>query len=418
MSTKTKTWGAGLLQPDVSLGDRVTKYDAVFTWTGHHLTGSEILPMALKADPLADAAIPFLRGRDFKDVALGDDCPRQVQSLLDQTIKVPEWVDLDQIRRGQDFYWETFHSCGQVMMNHSLISDFAVSSIVRVLTCTGYLANPKSAYRRGAETAYMVSRAMERGQLVPWGRGWSAVVAVRLMHAQARIHATRISKRTNKPLLGVAINQQDLMFTLLLFSVTVILGYDKLGIKYTLQQRDDYIATFRYIGYLIGVDDPRCLLGDFTTALALKQSLDMYLIQPNKESAHMARVVIEGFENNPPYFLSFRHHAQLSRLLMGESLANEMQLPYPNTGLDMFLQLYILYHNSTLNLMLWFRREWALSFLERKVLNSFQALFRGTPTFQFRPLEKDGDYSVALDKRSHFPLLLVVLAFVAILLIK
>lgn len=406
------------MDPEVALGDVVTKYDFCFVWTRHHLTGREMLPMTLEADPLADAAVPFLKGKNIEEVALSDNCPQQIQRLVDQIITVPDWVDMNQILRGQEFYWKTFHSGGQVMMNHSLISDFVVSSIVRVLTCTGYLANPKSAYRRGAETAYMISRAMERGQLVPWGRGWSAVVAVRLMHAQARVHVNRISKRSNKPLLGVAINQQDLMFTLLLFSVTVIHGYDKLGVKYTLQQRDDYMATFRYIGYLIGVDDPNNILSDFTTTLALKQSLDMYLIQPSKESVFMTKVVIEGFENNPPYFLSFRHHVQLTRLLMGESLANELQLPHANTGLDIGLQLYIFYQNTILDLMIWLRKDWALSYIEHKVLNAYHSLFRGSPNFQFQPLTSDGDYSVALNKISYIPLLFVILAMVTIFLIK
>ncbi|KAJ9063279.1 hypothetical protein DSO57_1001717 [Entomophthora muscae] len=180
---------AGELDPEVKVGDVIVKYGTHFTWSPHHRTGRAMLSMTMKADPLADEAISLLRGRGVQgilDLVSDNNCPPQVHKLHNHLTKVPEWVDMDQIRRGQNFYWETFHDNGRVLMNHSLISDFAVSSIVRVLTCTGNLANPKSAYRRGAETAFMVSSAMERGQLVPWGRGWSAVVAVRLMHAQAR----------------------------------------------------------------------------------------------------------------------------------------------------------------------------------------------------------------------------------------
>ncbi|KAJ9063281.1 hypothetical protein DSO57_1001719 [Entomophthora muscae] len=395
-----KTWCAGDLDPKVNVGDVVAKHGVRFTWTSNHRTGRDMLPMTMKADPLADEAISLLRGRGVQgilDLVSDDNCPPQVRKLHDHLTKVPEWVDMDQIRRGQNFYWETFHDNGRVLTNHSLMSDFAVSSIVRVLTCTGYLANPKSAYRRGVETAYMVSKAMERGQLVPWGRGWSAVVAVRLMHAQARIHATRISKRTKKPLLGVAINQQDLMFTLLLFSVTVLLGYDKLGVKYTLQQRDDYVAAFRYVAYLIGVEDPENILAEFTTSLAFKQSLDIHLIQPNKESAHMTKVVLKSFEYNPPYFLSYRHHVQLGRLLMGEKLANELQLPYENTGLDISLQLKRFLQNFSILLMLCFHREWGLNLLESKVLDSYRKLLKGDPVFQFKEFDDKFDYSVQFD---------------------
>ncbi|KAI0243993.1 hypothetical protein L0F63_004280 [Massospora cicadina] len=389
---KVKTWQAGDLDPKVNLGDVVDRLGIRFVWTTNHRTGREMLDMTLKADPLADEAIPLLKGKGIQaiqDFISTDNCPLS-------------WVDMDQIRRGQEFYWETFHDNGRILMNHSLISDFAVSSIVRVLTCTGYLANPKSAYRRGVETAYMVSSAMERTQLVPWGRGWRSVVGVRLMHAQARQHATRVSKRSNRPLLGVAINQQDLMFTLLLFSVTVILGYDKLGVKYTTQQRDDYMATFRYIGYLIGVDDPNNQLANFTTALALKQSLDVYLIQPNKESAHMTKVVLQSFQYNPPFFLSFRHHVQLVRLLMGESLANELQLPYRNSGMDWGLKLTMYRQNKLLELMLHLHRGWGLNYLEKT----------GEPAFSFTQFNPEADYSIELDTSLNPLVILALFIFV------
>lgn len=298
-----KSWEAGDLDPQVKVGDIVNDFGTRFAWTREHRTGREMECMSDKADILADEAIPFLGGRGvvaMEELVHSDHCPPQVRKLHEQLTHVPDWVSTAQIKRGQEFYWETFGSTRQVLVNHSLISDFCVSSIVRVLTCTGYFANPASAYRRGVETSYMVSSAMERNQLLPWGRGWRTVVAVRLMHAQARQHATRISKRKSKPLMGVAINQRDLMFTLLLFSVTVILGYDKLGVKYTTQQRDDYLAVFRYIGHIIGVEDHFNCLSEFTAALALKQSLDMYLIRPNKESAHMSKVVLQSFAHRPP----------------------------------------------------------------------------------------------------------------------
>ncbi|KAJ9064336.1 hypothetical protein DSO57_1031857 [Entomophthora muscae] len=397
MMTSVKTWNAGELDPKVSEGDTVSRYGNRFLWTSNHMTGRQMLPMTMEADPLADEAIALLKGRGVQailDSIDSEKCPPQIKRLHEQITNVPEWVDMDQILRGQEFYWETFHDNGRVLMNHSLISDFAVSSIVRVLTCTGNLANPKSAYRRGAETAYMVSSAMERGQLSPGGRGWTSVVGVRLMHAQARIHATRISQRTNKSLLGVAINQQDLMFTLLLFSVTVILGYEKLGVKFTTQQRDDYMATFRYVGYLLGIQDPNNIMASFDTALAMKQSLDVYLIQPNKESAHMTKVVLKSFEKNPPFFLSFRHHVQTARLLMGDALANELQLPHANTGLDLSLKLTMYRQNKMLDLMLRVNRQWGLSFLERKVLEAYRILLKGDAKFQFSEYSESQDYSV------------------------
>ncbi|KAJ9063280.1 hypothetical protein DSO57_1001718 [Entomophthora muscae] len=156
------------------------------------------------------------------------------------------------------------------------------------------------------------------------------------------------------------------------------------------------MGTFRYIGYLMGVEDAENVLADFTKSVALKQSLDVYMLHPTKESAHMTKVVLKSFECKPPYYLSFRHHVQLTRLLMGEKLANELQLPYKNTGLDISLQLKMLFQNFTLNLMLWFHREQALLLLESKVLSSYKYILKGAPSFQFKECNDSSDFSVQL----------------------
>lgn len=401
---KVKTWKVSETEPDVQVGDLVQKYDRTFEWTKHHLTARELNEIAQHGDPLADAALPFLEAKgksridSMENLIKSPNCPPEVKAFYEQVNTIPEWVDFDQIARGQAFYWEMFFYATITLEAHSLISDFTVSSIVGVLTCTGYLASPKSAFRRSVETAFMVNCAMQRNQLKPGGSAWRSIIETRLMHAQARRHVNKIIKRDAKavkiPSERLPINQEDLIFTLMLFSVVFLQDLERLKVSHTSQQKEDYLATFRYVGYLIGINDPDLRLASFEKSLALKQSIDMHLIQPNEQSSHMAKVVLKSFHNMPPFYLNYRHLVQINRFLMGEQLSNELGYPYANTGLDWSFYFSFGRHQVQHKILLYLFGSSYLNLLETKVIESYAEILRGPPSYQFKQFDESDDFSV------------------------
>jgi len=54
---------------------------------------------------------------------------------------------------------------------------------------------------------------------------------------------------------GIPINEEDMVATLLAFSVNALLGCELfLRMKLSDQERLDYLALWRYLGWLLGVD--------------------------------------------------------------------------------------------------------------------------------------------------------------------
>ncbi|KAJ3187207.1 hypothetical protein HK101_009458 [Irineochytrium annulatum] len=183
---------------------------------------------------------------------------------------LPDWVNVDAVRRGQQFHWRNVGAILVVLLHLSLAAGFGVPRVDAVLMSTGYLSNPKKSYRRLVETSFMIVDAMlpdeEGGGLMKvGGKGWLHVIKIRLMHAGVRYRISQAKGvRGGVVVLGgedglgpkhVPINQADMIATLLSFSSVVLAGLARLGIPITAQEAYDYSQTWRYIGHLIGVRD-------------------------------------------------------------------------------------------------------------------------------------------------------------------
>lgn len=89
-------------------------WDYSFDWTDDHRPASELEPWIRTADSLADECnaildevpVPADQKRD-RYALLRDNYAKdpKTQELWDQINTVPEWVDWEQIQRGQDIFW-------------------------------------------------------------------------------------------------------------------------------------------------------------------------------------------------------------------------------------------------------------------------------------------------------------------------
>lgn len=93
-------------------------WDYTFEWTPQHRPSSELSPLTKTCDTLADeasekldalpgpASEPSKRKRD-KYALLRDNhaSDPKLEELWSQVNTVPEWVDWEQIARGQDVFW-------------------------------------------------------------------------------------------------------------------------------------------------------------------------------------------------------------------------------------------------------------------------------------------------------------------------
>ncbi|KAJ3109898.1 hypothetical protein HDU96_007079 [Phlyctochytrium bullatum] len=168
--------------------------------------------------------------------------------------ETPEWVNEEQIKRAQQFFFRHLSVIFDTLLHLSLAGGFGVPRIDKVLLSTGYLSDPKRSYLRLLETTAMILDAMQIGELTKiGGKGWRHVLKVRLMHAGVRVRL-----RKSKHFAGsdsVPINQADMNATLWGFQSVLMLGLVRLGVHVTMEEAEDYTNAWRFIGHLIGIED-------------------------------------------------------------------------------------------------------------------------------------------------------------------
>lgn len=204
----------------------------------------------------------------LRDVATGDRMsdPR-VRRWLHDGPDLPTWADPEKIQRGQAFFGDWPLAIMTALFCVSLPSAYAAEDGARVLALTSDLAT-RNAPRRIAETGQMLIDVMDMGRetpeaIYPGGVGYEAIRGVRLLHAVVRqtIRSPAVVPQTCDESVavrwchewGVPINQEDLLGTLLSFTVSVLEGLDRLGVPYEPEAADAYIHTWCVIGELLGI---------------------------------------------------------------------------------------------------------------------------------------------------------------------
>ncbi|WP_318506550.1 oxygenase MpaB family protein [Bacillus sp. T3] len=155
-----------------------------------------------------------------------EELPDTIEFWLKDTANCPENVDLARIRNATDLFQEHGIAITFLLSTSSLVNCYAARTGVKVLTFSYRLG--QNAYRRIAETGQFVLHVMAPGGLEPEGQGIKAIQKVRLMHSSIR-HLVQKTGRWNEKENGIPICQEDLLGTLLTFSIVIINGLRHLG---------------------------------------------------------------------------------------------------------------------------------------------------------------------------------------------
>jgi len=208
--------------------------------------------------------------------------------------------------------------------------------------------------RRLFETMQMVLDTMN--DMTPLsGPGFYSVIRVRMLHSQVRVRLLR-SEKYDTESHGVPINQEDLLATLGAFSVACIWGMQRMGIYISPDDREAYILAWKHIGYYMGIqpDLLKRFYADYHSAEKHLCSSITHLLEPKRgePSGMLPLRLLNGISNRPLYGHSIQYHAELSRLLIGDELADIFQLPRANlrTRIGVWSSL------TLMRLELWFGR--------------------------------------------------------------
>jgi len=344
----------------------------------YRLLGDESMDRIL--DLLADENTPLGPTNDLlevaeraRDIELERRSPGQsaLVAFMEKYSKLPNWVDPEQLQRGQSVFLAYTPVASLVLYYRSLVAGFSIPKIAAVVLATAYLSppsRPDQSLQRLFDTGELNAACIGLGleSIIPGGLGWKTVIHVRVLHAKVRRALLRRtgSKKWNTEKYGIPINQEDMAATLLGFSANVLDGIDLLaGIQVPRQERLDYLALWRYIGWLLGVEsegdtrldnlpsieelpplDP-CGPGlgrnpdPCENSTALLDSFIDHLVHPDESSVEISHHLLKITDRKPPSLkLSdippefykndlFYFRCLQCRRLVGDPVADALSLP-------------------------------------------------------------------------------------------
>lgn len=289
------------------------------------------------SDPLADDVVESLAGsapaageadslavlaRVCGDPAAPGASRAACERFLRATCTPPGWFDPVRIEQGQRIFVRHSVLSITALLLGGLVDSYANVHIARLLAGTGRITQDTG--RRLFETAQMVHDVMLPGSLDAGGAGRLCLLRVRLVHAGVRRKVLGSGRWDAS--WGLPINQEDMLFTLLTLSLSVLQGLQKLGVRLRADDREAYHHLWRCAGWILGVDE-RLLPTSEAEARALYAEVARRHCHPGESSRALARSILDHMAGRPPLFLPRAALAELSRLMLDDPRADAMELP-------------------------------------------------------------------------------------------
>ena len=254
----------------------------------------------------------------------------KLSQLWEEVNTVPEWVDWDQIERGQDVFYRYGGPALTGLTYQSLLGGMGAARVVETLARTGGFSTKVARRRLFETTQHILQCTKSLESIQPGGAGHASSIRVRLLHAAVR---QRIMKLANqRPSYfsveewGVPVNDLDQIATIGTFCATLVwISFPRQGIFLREQEKADYVALWRYIGYLLGT--PTKHFETPAKAKAIMESLLYNEVHPSEMSKILANNIIRSLEKQPPNYVSSDMLITSARWLNGNDLGDSLGLP-------------------------------------------------------------------------------------------
>ena len=342
-------------------------------------------------DPVADAVVSelfregevdavnaLMRTLVLNDGLPSDQLPPVVLEYLARTQPAPA-VDAARRRLGEEIFGVLGPEILAVLGFYALPADYAAKKGVQVLYRTGRLSHRP--VRRVFETTQMVVDVMAPGGLSPKGRGVRSAQKVRLMHAAIRHLITHTPQNPWDPRFGTPINQEDLVGTLMSFSLLVLDGLERLGVELEPGQRAAYFESWMAIGPILGIEG-ELIPGSIDEGRALTALIHQRQIAASPEGVELARALVEGYQSLLPGPLrgvpaSLIHFFLDKDPFTGQNIAALLDVPAANwtsvaaellVDIDHFFGSHTIGHSLT---------DRAISYVSRHLIEGMLLLERG-----------------------------------------
>ena len=296
-------------------------------------------------DPLADAMVADLRslgqeeqaklirlGLEGSDVGSLLAAPESVRKFFDSYAEPPDWVDLNSFLPGCRMFHRNTPLVLAGMVGGVLVEGFS-TNIAKSFFMTGRLRD--QGMRRLKQNNRHMLEIFMPGGMDKHSDGWSLSIRVRLVHARIRLLLSN-SDEWDLEELGTPISAAHVGFAISAFSARLLSHMKSLGASFNEEERRSFMAVWRYSGYLMGVPET-ILFRDEQHALKVFEIGRLCEPPPSLESIVLASSLV----NTAPLFAGMSESqarrkmagyiAQVSRALIGNALADELNYPKSTT---------------------------------------------------------------------------------------
>jgi hypothetical protein len=246
--------------------------------------------LRLEGDPQADECYARIvaSGKNFgglfeflnsNDTPLPVNLTASLGTFLTESARTPmpdgQPVAWDRLARGADVF--ATHACcsALVLLLYSLPAGYAAPNLSKVLVLSGDLNHHP--YKRLLGVLQMMVNVTTTGGFAPTGRAMITAPKLRLLHAGVR-SIVRRSLPEYESQYGVPVNHEDMLATIMGFSLLVVRGLQELGVPLSDDDAEHYFYLWRVYALAMGMhptgepDSTEFLPADLTEADAFYRS--------------------------------------------------------------------------------------------------------------------------------------------------
>ena len=244
------------------------------------------------------------------------------EAFISSASNLPYWADGKLMEKGSAFFIKHAEQVMQLLGLLSLPYCYAAADGAMVLYLSQRLTN--DAGKRLSDTAAFIWDVMDPYAFRKDGKGFASILKIRLTHAVAR-HYTLKSGKWNSDS-GVPVNQEDMAGTNLSFSLLVIRGLRKLGMSVSYTDQQSFLHLWNVIGFLLGLDED-LLPPDGKGANALELAIRQRHFKPSEQGRELTKALAVYVNSVTPDNISSKDALQLMRYLLGDEVADILDLP-------------------------------------------------------------------------------------------
>ena len=214
-------------------------------------------------DPHADAAVAALIadggiariGATFRllganDTPLPADAPAPLKAFVDAAPGLPADADLARLRRGGQAFYRNAVPSVLVLLASSLPRGYAAPCLCEILSLSRDLE--RHPYGRLMGVVQLLINISDTEAFGPSGRAIVTARKLRLLHAGVRTIAARHRPQYQERF-GVPVNHEDMLATIMGFSLLLIDGIRRLGLPLAAEEAEDLYYLWRTFAVLMGI---------------------------------------------------------------------------------------------------------------------------------------------------------------------